>query len=82
MSIENNINDSNKTYKELSYSGKGKSEASKEYHKNYIKWENFAIIKHFYFQTINTFVGYSRYGIFSFEKYLDLPSLIHDEKRL
>ena len=81
LSIENNINDSNTTYKELSYSGKSKSEASKEYHKNYINRENSSIIKHYYFQIINTFVCSCGYETFSFDKYLDLPLLIPDEKK-
>ena len=81
LSNENNFNNSNKSYKELSYKGKSISEASIEYHNNYINKENSAVIKHFYFQIVNTFVCSCGYKTFSFDKYLDLPLLIPDEKK-
>ena len=45
LSSENNKNISTQSYKELSYSGKSKSEASKEFHFNYIQRENSADTK-------------------------------------
>ena len=56
LSAENNKNISPQSYKELSYSGKSKSEASKEYHKIYINRENYVVIKHFFFQIINNYI--------------------------
>ena len=81
LSIENNINSSNKSYKELSYEGKNKYEASKEFHNNYIRRENSAVIKNFYFQMMNIYVCSCGYETFSFDKYLDLPLLIPDQQK-
>jgi ubiquitin C-terminal hydrolase len=81
LSIENNINISNKSYKELSYEGKKKYEASKEFHNNYIRRENSAVIKNFYFQMMNIYVCSCGYETFSFDKYLDLPLLIPDQQK-
>ena len=80
LSIENNKNKSYKQYKELSYKGKSKSEASKEFHNNYITRENSAVVKNFYFQMINKIVCSCGYESYSFDKYLDLPLFIPDEK--
>ena len=55
LSFENNYN-SNGKYKELSFEGKSKSISSKEYHNNYIKKENSAVIKNYYFQMINIYI--------------------------
>ena len=81
LSAKNNKNISPQTYKELSYSGKSKSEASKEFHINYIRKENSAVIENFYFQIMNTYVCSCGYQTFAFDKYLDLPLLIPDEKK-
>ena len=81
LSAENNKNISSQSYKELSYSGKGESEASKEFHINYIRKENSAIIKNLYFQIMNIYICSCGYETFSFDKYLDLPLLISDEKK-
>ena len=81
LSSENNKNISPQSYKELSYSGKSKSEASKEFHFNYIRIENSSVIKNFYFQIMNTSVCSCGYESFSFDKYLDLPLLTPDEKK-
>ena len=81
LSLENNINNSNKSYKELSYEDKNKYEASKEYHNNYIRRENSAVIKNFYFQMMNIYVCSCGYETFSFDKYLDLPLLIPDQQK-
>ena len=82
LSAENNKNISPQSYKELSYSGKSKSEASNEFHINYIRKENSAVIKNFYFQIMNTYVCSCGYETFSFDKYLDLPLLIPEEKKI
>ena len=82
LSSENNKNISPQSYKELSYSGKSKSEASNEFHINYIRKENSAVIKNFYFQIMNTYVCSCGYETFSFDKYLDLPLLIPEEKKI
>ena len=81
LSAENNKNISPQTYKELSCSGKSKSEASKEFHINYIRNENSAVIENFYFQIMNTYVCSCGYQTFAFDKYLDLPLSIPDEKK-
>ena len=82
LSIENNINNSNKSYKELSYEGKNKFEASKEFHNNYIRRENSAVIKNFYFQMMNIYVCSCGYETFSFDKYLDLPYSHQNKKKI
>ena len=81
LSVENNYNNPYVEYKELTFEGKTKSKLSKEYHDNYIKKENSAIIKNYYFQMVNIYICPCGYESYSFDKYLDLPLLIPEEKK-
>ena len=77
---ENNINDTPIPYQELDDTNKTKQQLSEEYHNYFLNRENSFIVDLFYIQQINTFICKCGYNTYSFEKYLDIPLLIPNNR--
>ena len=67
-------------YEELSTKNKNKYEISKQYDMLYRRKENSFIISLFYPQIVNTFTCKCGYISYSFEKLIDIPLLLNEEK--
>ena len=61
---------------------KNKIRNYREYHNNYVNKESSAVINNFYFQLSNTYKCTCGYESYSFDKYLDLPLLFPEEKKI
>lgn len=86
FSQENNIVSEEKIrqikYEELSTKNKSKYEISRDFDLLYRKRENSFILNLFYPQMINTFQCKCGYISYSFEKIIDIPLLLNNEKSL
>ena len=67
-------------YKELNLKGNNKHKLSKEYDDFYLSRENSIITDIFYIQMINTFVCKCGQESYSFQKLLDIPLLLPNDK--
>ena len=80
ISKELNTNEIISKYKELKTENKSKVEQNNEYHEWYLTRENSIIINVFYAQIINTFTCECGYESYSFEKILDIPLLLPNNR--
>ena len=80
MSKEINLNQNISAYKELTTEGKSKEEQSNEYHDFFKSRENSIIVDIFYNQIINIFTCSCGFDSYSFQKLLDIPLLLPNNK--
>ena len=80
ISKELNTNEIISKYKELKTENKSKVEQNNEYHEWYLTRENSIIINIFYAQIINIFTCECGYESYSFEKILDIPLLLPNNR--